>query len=166
MLRRRITRICRKVFTLYGILSAGSYHKPLTINGFTQLTKNTHLGKNTNFNGMTIQGGGRVDIGDNFHSGQDILIITQIHNYDGGSEIPYDGSYIMKSVKIEDNVWIGTRTMILGGITIGEGAIIQAGAVVVSDIPKYAIAGGNPATVFKYRDIEHYKQLKRKRKYH
>jgi acetyltransferase-like isoleucine patch superfamily enzyme len=57
-------------------------------------------------------------------------------------------------------VWLGSRVTILGGVTIGEGAIIQAGAVVVSDIPKYAIAGGNPAKVFKYRDIEHYERLK------
>ncbi|WP_242984146.1 hypothetical protein [Clostridium putrefaciens] len=50
--------------------------------------------------------------------------------------------------------------MVLSGITIGEGAIIQAGSVVVKDIPKCSIAGGSPAKVFKYRDIEHYKELK------
>jgi len=159
-------KISSKVFTLLGVLTVGSYHGPLTINGFTMLTKNTHLGRNTNFNGMTIQGGGRVDIGNNFHSGENILIITQIHNYDEGTAIPYDSSYIMKGVTIGDNVWIGTRAILLGGITIGEGAIIQAGAVVVSDIPKCAIAGGNPAKVFKYRDIEHYNQLRNEQKYH
>ena len=159
-------KIASRLFTLFGILTVGSYRKPLKINGFTVLTKNTHLGRNTNFNGMRIQGGGRVDIGDNFHSGENILIITRIHNYDKGAAIPYDGSYIMKSVTIEDNLWIGTRVILLGGITIGEGAIIQAGAVVASDIPKHAIAGGNPAKVFKYRDTEHYNRLKKEQKYH
>lgn len=48
----------------------------------------------------------------------------------------------------------------------GEGAIIQAGAVVVKDIPPYAIAGGNPAKVFKYRDKEHYETLKAQGKFH
>ena len=48
----------------------------------------------------------------------------------------------------------------LGGVHIGEGAIIQAGSVVVSDIPPYAIAGGHPAKVFKYRDIDHFEYLK------
>ena len=43
---------------------------------------------------------------------------------------------------------------------IGEGAIIQAGAVVHGEIPPYAIVGGNPAKVFKYRDIEHFQKLK------
>jgi acetyltransferase-like isoleucine patch superfamily enzyme len=51
--------------------------------------------------------------------------------------------------------------MVLGGVTIGEGAIIQAGSVVVSDIPSLAIAGGHPARVFKNRDGAHYERLKR-----
>lgn len=73
---------------------------------------------------------------------------------------------ITKDVVIGDNVWLGINVIILGGVTIGEGAIIQAGAVVVKDIPPLGIAGGNPAQVFKYRDIEHYKKLKREKKYH
>lgn len=68
---------------------------------------------------------------------------------------------IDKNIFIENNVWFGDRVLILGGVTIEEGAIIQAGAVVTSNIPKYAIAGGNPAKVFKYRDIENYEKLKK-----
>lgn len=92
------------------------------------------------------------------------MFINSYHKYDGGNAIPYDTHEIIdKDIIIEDNVWIGDRVIILCGVTIGEGAIIQAGAVVVSDIPKFAIAGGNPARVFKYRDVEHYKKLKRKK---
>jgi len=54
----------------------------------------------------------------------------------------------------------------LGDVTIGEGAIIQAGSVVVNDIPKYTIAGGHPAKVFKYRDAAHYERLKEEGKFH
>ncbi len=50
--------------------------------------------------------------------------------------------------------------IVLGGVTIGEGAIIQAGSVFVKDIPPLAIAGGHPAVPFKYRDKEHYYRLK------
>lgn len=110
--------------------------------------------------------GGRVTIGNNFHSGPECLMITQIHNYDGGRAIPYDNTYLYKDVDIEDNVWLGSRVIVLGGVRIGEGAIIQAGSVVVSDIPKYAIAGGHPAKVFNYRDIDHYEQLKSQNKFH
>jgi acetyltransferase-like isoleucine patch superfamily enzyme len=137
-----------------------TYKEPLRVNGFTVLNAKTSLGKNTNFNGLEVSGGGEVFIGDNFHSGPDCLIITQNHNYDHGTHIPYDCTYILKRTVIEDNVWLGSRVIILGGVTIGEGAIIQAGSVVTQDIPKYAIAGGHPARVFKMRDVKHYERLK------
>jgi acetyltransferase-like isoleucine patch superfamily enzyme len=127
---------------------------------FSKITKNTTLGNNVNFNGMRISGLGKVLIGDNFHSGTECMIITSYHNYDQGAKIPYDDTYISKDVVIEDNVWLGSRVIVLGGVTIGEGAIIQAGSVVIKDIPAFGIAGGHPAKVFKYRDIEHYNQLK------
>lgn len=115
---------------------------------------------------MKIIGSGQVKIGNNFHSGSECLIITDIHNYDYGNAIPYGDDYIVKPVDISDNVWLGSRVIILGGVTIGEGAIIQAGAVVIKDIPPYAIAGGNPANTFKYRDIKHYNKLKEKGRFH
>lgn len=143
-----------------------SYQEPLKVNFKTYVNANTTLGKNVNFNGMKITGGGEVIIGNNFHSGQGCLMITQIHNYDHGKAIPYDNTYIYKDIFIEDNVWLGDRVIVLGGVTIGEGAIIQAGSVVTSNVPKYAIAGGHPAKVFKHRDIEHYEKLKKEGRFH
>lgn len=52
---------------------------------------------------------------------------------------------------VEDEVWIGTNALILSGVKIGKGAIVAAGAVVTKDVPNYAIVGGNPAKVIKYR---------------
>lgn len=52
---------------------------------------------------------------------------------------------------IGDGVWIGMRSLIMPGLTIGEGAVIAAGSIVVKDVPPYAIVGGNPAKVIKYR---------------
>ena len=141
------------------------YSEPLRVNGFSVVNNKTILGRNVNFNGMIIEGAGSVIIGDNFHSGSECKMITQIHNYEGNA-IPYDNSYIIKDILIEDNVWLGDRVIILGGVVLGEGAIIQAGSVVVSDIPKCAIAGGHPAKVFKYRDKEHYYKLKELKKFH
>lgn len=143
----------------------GSYVDRVQVGGFTQVTKNTFLGDNVNFNGLVISGSGRVDIGNNFHSGPDCLFICQNHNFDKGESIPYDSTYILKDIVIEDNVWLGSRVIVLGGVTIGEGAIIQAGSTVVSDIPKYAIAGGHPAKVFSQRNVEHYETLKTAKKF-
>lgn len=122
-------------------------------------TKNTYVGNFCNFNGIKISGSGKVCINDYFHSGKQVRIITSNHNYEG-ERIPYDDTMITKDVTIGKYVWIGERVIILSGVTIGEGAIIQAGSVVVKDIPVYALAGGHPASVFKYRDIEHFNKLK------
>ncbi len=48
------------------------------------------------------------------------MIITRYHNYEGNA-IPYDTTYISKDVTIENNVWIGSRVIVLGGVTIGKG---------------------------------------------
>lgn len=53
--------------------------------------------------------------------------------------------------KIGNDVWIGARAIILDGISIGDGAIIAAGAVVTKDVPPYAVMGGVPAKVLRYR---------------
>ena len=138
----------------------------LHVHGKSFVTRNTVLGKHVCFNGMDIRGNGKVYIGNYFHSGSGCKMITDVHNYDKGTQIPYDSTYIVKDIKIGQCVWLGVDVLILGGVTIGEGAIIQAGSVVVSDIPPCAIAGGAPAKVFKYRDKEHYYDLKAKKKYH
>lgn len=48
-------------------------------------------------------------------------------------------------------MWIGTNAIILGGVKVGQGAIIGAGAVVAKDVPSYAVVVGNPTRVVKYR---------------
>jgi len=163
----KIRKIVKKTFwTKLVQLTCKQYGQGLTVNARSWMGGNVVIGKNCHFNGMNISGGGLVSIGDNFHSAADCEIIVSYHNYDTGQKIPYDDSLICKTVVIEDNVWVGYRVIILGGVKIGEGAIIQAGSVVVSDIPEYAIAGGNPARVFKMRDIDHYEKLKKQGKFH
>ncbi len=56
-----------------------------------------------------------------------------------------------KDVVVEKDVWIGCNVTLLSGITVGRGAIIAAGAVVSKNIPPYAIVGGVPAKVLKFR---------------
>ena len=54
-------------------------------------------------------------------------------------------------VFIEDDVWVGTRAVILHGVTIGRGSIVGAGSVVTKSVPPYAVVAGNPARIIKYR---------------
>jgi len=56
-----------------------------------------------------------------------------------------------KGVVIEDDVWVGTRAIILHGVTVGRGAIVAAGALVTKSVPPYAIVGGIPAKIIRFR---------------
>lgn len=145
--------------------TVAKYTGRIYVGGPSFVTKNTYLGSNVCFNGMKIFGNGRVDIGNNFHSGSGCQIITSFHNYNGNA-IPYDDTFIDKNVIIEDNVWLGNNVIILGGVSIGEGAIIQAGSVVCKNVPKYSIAGGHPAIPFKQRDVEVYEKNKQEKNFH
>jgi len=154
----------KKLYTLYYggqvLRSAKSIGAGFYCGGPSCVNRKTVIKDYVSFNGMFINGGGPVTIGSYFHSGIECMIITQNHEYDKGEMIPYGIGYNYKEVVIEDFVWLGRRVTILPGTHIGEGAIIQAGAVVHGEIPPYAIAGGNPAKVFKYRDIDHFQKLK------
>ncbi|MNR19403.1 Streptogramin A acetyltransferase [compost metagenome] len=73
------------------------------------------------------------------------LIMKHIFNI-ANDEITSKGS-----IKIGNDVWIGMHSVILSGVTIGNGAIIASNSVVTTDIPPYAIVGGSPAKILKYR---------------
>lgn len=60
----------------------------------------------------------------------------------------------VRSVRINDDVWIGVRVCILPGVTIGEGTIGGACTVVSKDIPPYSVAVGNPMRIVKHREKE------------
>lgn len=87
------------------------------------------------------------------------------HDYDNGDKIPYGKTFTKKQVIIDDFVWIGSDVIVSGNVHIGEGAIVAIGSVVVKDVPRCAIVGGNPAKIIKYRDVEHFEKLKAEGKY-
>jgi len=95
--------------------------------------------------------------------GPKITIYTANHNFKLGAEsIPYDEKLNIKSVEINENVWIGGNVLLLPGAKLGEGVIVGAGSVIAKEIPPYSIVIGNPSMIIGKRDIEEYTELKEK----
>ena len=78
-------------------------------------------------------------------------IFTEHENGTGNSWTIISTINEYKKVIIDNDVWIGQRVMVMGGVHIGNGAVIGAGAVVTKDVPPYAIVGGVPARIIRYR---------------
>ena len=113
---------------------------------FADCPQNIHLGKEVFINaGCKFQAQGGIYIGDKSLIGHNTIIATI--NHDVFPENRRD--LIPKRVIIGKNVWIGSGSIILPGVSIGDNAIIGAGSVVTKDIPKNSIAVGNPAKVIK-----------------
>ena len=107
------------------------------------------IGNNVGISGSTINSTTRISIGDNVLIGSGCLITdTDSHPL---SPIDRDNKRTPKSkpISIERNVFIGARTIVLKGVTIGEGSVVGAGSVVSKDVPPYSIVVGNPAQVVK-----------------
>lgn len=159
-----IKKIIKYICTTLAKRQLCSFGDNLRVNFPCKFMAKTSVGNNCNFNGIKAFGGGNLKIGSYFHSGKGIKIYTDSHNYEGES-IPYDSTNINYNIEIGDFVWLGSDVTVLGNVKISDGAIIQAGSVVVTDIPYCGIAGGNPAKVFKYRNIEHFEKLNREQKF-
>ena len=95
----------------------------------------------------------KVIIGDNCLTGKWVTISDNNHgttDFDTLHEAPVKRKLYTKGpVIIGNNVWIGDKATILGGVTIGDGAVIAANSVVTKDVPAYSVVGGNPARVIK-----------------
>ncbi len=105
------------------------------------------LGKNFTMHNRVLT------VGDNLMMGEDVMFLGGGHGYDR-LDVPMgeQGSKEKTPLYIAGDVWIGARAIILPGCRrIGHGAIVGAGSVVTHDVPDYAIVGGNPAKVIKYR---------------
>lgn len=94
---------------------------------------------------------GPLKIGNNVMMGPDVTILTHTHNIER-TDIPMgrQGSTV-KEVSVGNDVWIGMRSIIMPGVRIGNGVVIGAGAVVTKDVPDFAIVGGVPARIIRYR---------------
>lgn len=89
-----------------------------------------------------LDGRGGLFIGEHVVTGPEVMLLTADHD----PQCPqFSGR--LRSIHIGNRVWLGSRAMVLPGVSIGEGAVVAAGAVVTRDVPPYAIVGGVPAKV-------------------
>lgn len=113
--------------------------------------------------------GGQVIIGDYCSIGHNVQFITANHDLELITTYPFKSlevfytdeplqmtdDHILKSpTRVGNDVWIGNNAQIMAGVTIGDGAVIAAGALVTKDVEPYAVVGGNPAKVIRYRIAE------------
>ena len=124
-----------------------------TANGFalfppfyTDCGKNIHLGENVFINSSChFQDQGGIYIGDGALIGHNAVLATLNHGM-----LPEErGDLIPRPIHLGKNVWIGSNSTILPGVTIGDNAVIGAGSIVTKDIPADMIAVGNPAKVIR-----------------
>jgi len=102
----------------------------------------------------------KLIIGNFVSIAEDVLfILGGNHNIETFSTYPFkvmfqgdkQEAWSKGPIIVEDDVWIGARSLILSGVTIGKGAIIAAGSVVTKNVPPYSIVGGNPAKIIRFR---------------
>jgi len=119
-----------------------------------QFNPEIFIGDNAVINNRShITSTNKILIGNNVVIGRGVLITDNSHGRSSYSDmllhVRKRDIYSPGAVVIEDRVWIGNNATILPNVTIGQGAIIAAGAVVTKDVPAFAVAAGNPAKIIK-----------------
>lgn len=132
LLEKDATMQVDKPYTVY----AGSYIR-VAKGGYLHFKGKGFINEN-----VQITCGDKIEIGDGCFIGRDVII----RSYDA-HEIMKEGYQVSAPIVIGNHVWIGQRAMILKGVTIGDGAVIAAGAVVTKDVSAHSVVAGVPAKV-------------------
>lgn len=116
---------------------------------YTDFGKNIKIGKNVFVNsGCCFQDQGGIEFGDGCLIGHQVVIATLNHDLSPNSR----GSMTPAKVTLGKNLWVGAHATILPGVTVGDNAVIAAGAVVTKDVPANTVAAGVPAKIIKTID--------------
>ena len=136
--------ICKHMFAKCGRNVNVEHGADIGSGSYIEIGDNSGIGVN-----CTIK---RAKIGNNVMIGPDVVFVTQNHRIDDPEKpLQGQGYTIDPPIEIGDNVWIGTRAIILPGKKIGKNAVIGAGSVVTKDVPDYAVFAGNPAKLIRLR---------------
>ena len=113
---------------------------------YTDFGKNISIGKNVFINsGCHFQDQGGIEIGDGALIGHNVVFATINHSLDPSE----NRKNYYAPIKLERNVWVGSNSTILSGVTVGEWSVIGAGSVVTKDVLPYTVVAGVPARMIK-----------------
>lgn len=105
-----------------------------------QLGMHVRIGPN-----VVLGGFGGITVGDNVRLSRGARLETGGLDFGAAAPFPHKGN----PITVHDNVWVGTHALILGGVTIGSGAVVGAQSVVTKDVPSNAVVAGNPARIIR-----------------
>ena len=132
-----------------------SFYKGVKYNPEIRIGTNVSIG-----NRFTALSAAPIVIGDNSLLASDILITSENHGIDPEKNASYsDNPLVAAPVKIGKGCWIGEKTVILPGVTLGDKCIVAAGAVVNKSFPSYTLIGGVPARIIKKYDFEKHRWI-------
>lgn len=122
-------------------------HRNVEIRG----VENISIGDNTNINhDCELYGGGGIEIGSGTMLAYYVTVLSDFRSFRGKEPLKAkerQGKRIRKKVLIGDDVWIGTKALILPGVQIADHAVVAAGSVVTKNVSEWEIVAGNPANV-------------------
>lgn len=141
----------KKVRAFCGKLILKECGKNVNIEKGARFGSELSLGDNSGI-GINAQIAPYVTIGNDVMMGPDCMMYTTNHGMER-TDIPMwkQKSSAPSPIVIEDDVWIGSRVIILSGVRVGKGSVIGAGSVVTKDVAPYSIVGGNPAKLIRMR---------------
>ncbi|WP_273484041.1 acyltransferase [Desulforamulus ruminis] len=156
--KSKVRRLLRK---LINILYRNNINKLMHIGENTYIAKDCYFGSPENIyigNNVIINnqcwfiGSGGIEIKDNVLIGPRVSFYSSNHNYKDKNKLIREQGYVFKKITVENDVWIGSGAIILNGVTLGEGCVVAAGAIVTKDVEHYTVVGGVPAKKITVRE--------------
>ena len=125
---------------------------PITVTGGRRASAKLSIGRRCFINvGCVFDASEPIEIGDEVALGQHVLMTTNSHAWEEPERRA--GALQPQPIRVGNGAWIAARAVLLPGVTVGDGAIVTAGAVVTRSIPPHTMAGGVPARHIKDLDL-------------
>lgn len=110
-----------------------------------------HLGKNGRYNGVSCHCQTSIEFEEGVLVGSAILMDTDFHAFKDPDHILY-GNPLSKPIKIEKGAWVAGQSVVLKGLTLGQGSVVGFRAVVAQSFPPHVVVAGNPARIVKQKE--------------